>query len=78
MNQEPGLHQLGLHLRMTLIVPPTIPRPLPTEMELIIDLGPLTSAADLDQVIASTSKLLDSYAQAIQAHQLQTKEEEAK
>ena len=67
VNQELVNQELGLHLRLTLIVPPSLPRPLPTEMEVILNLPSITTAAHMDQVLASVGKLLDSYAQAVTA-----------
>lgn len=57
----------GLHLRLSLIVPPSIPRPLPAQLEATVKLPPTATAAEIDQAIGSVSRLLDSYAQAITA-----------
>lgn len=60
--------ELGLHLRLSLTVPATVARPLPTEMEVIVNLPSITTAAHMDQVLGSIGKLLDGYAQAIAEH----------
>ncbi len=63
--------ELGLHLRLSLTVPATVARPLPTEMEVIVNLPSITTAAHMDQVLGSIGKLLDGYAQAIAEHHKQ-------
>lgn len=57
----------GLHLRLSLIVPPTVARPLPAQLEATVNLPPTATAAEIDQAIGSVSRLLDGYAQAITA-----------
>lgn len=57
----------GLHLRLSLIVPPSVTRPLPAQLEAVVNLPPTATAAEIDQAIGSISRLLDSYAQAITA-----------
>jgi hypothetical protein len=72
VNQEDVKNQeLGLHVQMRLIVPPSIPRPLPCEVEIVVNMPTTATPAEFNQVVDSISLLLDSYAQAIQAQTIQ-------
>lgn len=52
-------HELGMHLKLTLIIPPTERRPLPTQMELTINLPP---TADINSMLKGTAETLDAFA----------------
>lgn len=62
----------GLHIRLSLIIPATIPRPLPAQLDADLTVPPTATVAEIDQAVKSITSLsitslLDSYAQAVTA-----------